>query len=555
MAGKKIKIISVNESSLVDLKAELYRKETQLKRNKVDGNQPKKAPIWQKKKESKVKTRNTGSETKSLKDKSYDKELEKSRLMLEAKSALYDKLSNGEIEVPSDEDEQDGRFLVDFHKKSLPKNVDEVDKSNIDNPEDTPVATSPDKEWVEYVDSFGRSKMCLRKDLPLMKEKDENVKLKSLEESKLTLLSDDMRRDMIRKKWEEEVQEALDKPVGPVHYQDMMFGETRQHGVGYYKFSKVEEERQEQQTALNKLRAQTEQQRNKREKLLEKRKAAMDARLAKIRARKQQKLHEAGAVEDTQEEEEKTDEITIEDTEEEKEENEVMIGAMVERIRNKTTKFDNKNEWEKKKVDLERFDKPKKKTPSYDPRSERNPEFAPPSFYEKTSETPKKFSETKWEGGNQGVEEETQNVSVSQDRTSGFIQHQYTLNNQETSEDDHNTNSSQYSNIATQNYQPIFSNTNPYVQNTNFIPPNTHPNLHTTFPNLPPPPFPNLPPPPSHTFPPPNIPPPFFPPPVQIPPQYPIPYLPPSIPKNQQYPNVPQKPVSPKMCILYKETK
>ena len=82
---------------------------------------------------------------------------------------------------------------------------------------------NPDDEWVEYVDSFGRSKMCLRKDLPQMKEKDEKVKLKSLEESKLTLLSDDMRREMIRKRWEEEVQEALDKPVGPVHYQDILF--------------------------------------------------------------------------------------------------------------------------------------------------------------------------------------------------------------------------------------------------------------------------------------------------------------------------------------------
>lgn len=35
---------------------------------------------------------------------------------------------------------------------------------------------------VEYVDSFGRSKMCLRKDLPEMKKKDENVRMKSLEE-------------------------------------------------------------------------------------------------------------------------------------------------------------------------------------------------------------------------------------------------------------------------------------------------------------------------------------------------------------------------------------
>lgn len=38
-----------------------------------------------------------------------------------------------------------------------------------------------------------------------------------------------MKRELIRKKWEQEVQEALDKPVGPVHYQDILFdGESCQ---------------------------------------------------------------------------------------------------------------------------------------------------------------------------------------------------------------------------------------------------------------------------------------------------------------------------------------
>jgi hypothetical protein len=32
-----------------------------------------------------------------------------------------------------------------------------------------------------------------------------------------------MKRELIRKKWEQEVQDALDKPVGPVHYQDILF--------------------------------------------------------------------------------------------------------------------------------------------------------------------------------------------------------------------------------------------------------------------------------------------------------------------------------------------
>ena len=38
-----------------------------------------------------------------------------------------------------------------------------------------------------------------------------------------TLLSDDMRREIIRKNWEKEVEQTLDKPMGPIHYQDVLF--------------------------------------------------------------------------------------------------------------------------------------------------------------------------------------------------------------------------------------------------------------------------------------------------------------------------------------------
>ena len=37
------------------------------------------------------------------------------------------------------------------------------------------------------------------------------------------LLSEDMRRELMRQKWEKEEEEALNKPVGPVHYQDIRF--------------------------------------------------------------------------------------------------------------------------------------------------------------------------------------------------------------------------------------------------------------------------------------------------------------------------------------------
>ncbi len=37
------------------------------------------------------------------------------------------------------------------------------------------------------------------------------------------LLSDDMRREMLRQKWEKEEQEMLDGPAGPIHYANVQW--------------------------------------------------------------------------------------------------------------------------------------------------------------------------------------------------------------------------------------------------------------------------------------------------------------------------------------------
>ena len=95
----------------------------------------------------------------------------------------------------------------------------------------------------------------------------------------------------------------------------------------------------------------------------------MDARLAKIRERKQRKLREAGLLDNTQEvqtqeentqQEENTEEdntqemsnLSGEGEETEGDESEKFIGTMIHRIRNKSTKIDKAhlNEWEKGKV-------------------------------------------------------------------------------------------------------------------------------------------------------------------------------------------------------------
>lgn len=42
-----------------------------------------------------------------------------------------------------------------------------------------------------------------------------------------TLLSEDMRRELQRQEWEREEEEAMSKPVGPIHYEDI-------RGQGYH---------------------------------------------------------------------------------------------------------------------------------------------------------------------------------------------------------------------------------------------------------------------------------------------------------------------------------
>lgn len=38
---------------------------------------------------------------------------------------------------------------------------------------------------------------------------------------KKTLLSEDMRRELQRQEWEREEEEALKRPMGPIHYEDI----------------------------------------------------------------------------------------------------------------------------------------------------------------------------------------------------------------------------------------------------------------------------------------------------------------------------------------------
>ncbi|NWV33311.1 CC174 protein, partial [Grantiella picta] len=393
---RRKKPLDVAASSLVDLKAELFRKQEQFKKEKLlkdagvfakPRTSNKKPSIWTK--------QNTGVVNRAAKDveqKAEDQDiLDKSRKKLEEKAKLYEKMTKGDF---PDEETED-LYLVDFTQKIIDKQHEvqelhqseaagktserDTDEEETQPEADIPPPEDPDEEWVDYVDFLGRSRRCMKKDLPSLLKMDQELQGKRQEPDGNTLLSEDMRRELQRQQWEKEEEEALRKPMGPIHYEDIRENEARQLGVGYFAFSRDQELRHKQRATLDMLREQTVDQRNKREQLKEKRKAALDARLSKLRARKIKKLREAGLEEEAEKlekggmvkaaaEEPEPPRVTaasrkVEVVIQERRDTKPGVPYVREWDKGKELMF---GQWEKKQEEL---------------RDERDPEFAPPSDY------------------------------------------------------------------------------------------------------------------------------------------------------------------------------
>ncbi|KAM4820866.1 coiled-coil domain-containing protein 174 [Thomomys bottae] len=314
---RRKKPLEVAASSLVDLKAELFRKQEEFKQEKLlkdsgvvgkPKTTAKKPSIWSK--------QNTGVSNRAERDAEQkleeQKTLDKAREKLEEKAKLYEKMTKGDF---IDEEVED-MYLVDFTQKIIDRRremgafganrepLKEVERDDDDDdsnlPErEIPPPQDPSEEWVDYVDSLGRSRRCMRKDLPDLLEMDKNLqgRLFVSPANEKTLLSEDMRKELQRQQWEEEEREALKRPVGPVHYEDIRENEARQLGVGYFAFAQDKELRNKQMKTLEMLREQTTDQRTKRENIKEKRKAMLEARLSKLRQKKMKKNKDDGAEE------------------------------------------------------------------------------------------------------------------------------------------------------------------------------------------------------------------------------------------------------------------
>ncbi|XP_066593817.1 coiled-coil domain-containing protein 174 [Prorops nasuta] len=261
------KKINVNFSSLVGLKAELLRKQAEVKEAKNIGIPVQTTAKLKTKHKRKVQDPNEKEEGKEKLLNAKDvKEHKKSKLMLEAKSRLYEKLKKNK--------RNNENFLVDFKNKSSDESEDEHLKMS-DN-EDSDV--DPENDWVDYQDCFGRTRKCLRRDLSLMQQKDDLVRNQIIKPEKAnneyieknestTMYEKEPDIEIRRKKWEEQTTKLADK--ANIHYQDILFDEARAHGVGYYAFAQDEEIRAKQQENLLKLRKETEQKQKKAQELRE----------------------------------------------------------------------------------------------------------------------------------------------------------------------------------------------------------------------------------------------------------------------------------------------
>ncbi|XP_032370288.1 coiled-coil domain-containing protein 174 isoform X1 [Etheostoma spectabile] len=295
---KKKKPFDVTASSLVDLKAELYRKQEQFKQEKLghentgagltSKSKLKKPNVWSK--------QNAGVSARAEKDAEQLNEeqcsLDTSKRRLEEKAKLYEQMTKGDFP----DEETEGLFLVDFTQKIIDKKREtlaqkETERENEERENSSPVPPpqNPDEEWVDYVDALGRSRRCMKKDLPGFKKMDQDLHGKGKASADKTLLSEDMRRELQRQEWEREEEEAMKRPIGPIHYEDIRGQEARDLGVGYFAFAQDEEQRRKQRETLDMLRDQTTDQRTKREQLKDKRQVILQARLSKVRQRKMKK--------------------------------------------------------------------------------------------------------------------------------------------------------------------------------------------------------------------------------------------------------------------------
>lgn len=383
MQKEKIDTKTHNSASLVELKAELFKKQEEFKLQKLSSDTAgyiRGKPSSCQKKPSLFSKKNSGVTDRAEKD--YEEKLEeedvfeRSKRSLENKALLYDQFADGG-EIP--EEDGSGLYLVDFQKKALNDVFERRERAR------------------EEKDKVHQNDVCQMFEPTIVAENDNKCEKR---ETVPNLVPINMLPEIQRQNWEKLELENMEKE-GPIHYADIQHNEVRTHGVGFYKFDKDEKARQEQMEQLVNLREQTKEERSKSERIKEKRKATLAARLAKVKQRKRQKL----GLSDTEEE-------NIEkDNDDKLAEQKKVEPEPLTRDDSWRTKIQSTREWDRgKQVPVVQSEEAWLEKQ----RAERDSEFAPPTFYYEERTVQKPYSSGNQVGKFANIDEVTEQM-VSDD--------------------------------------------------------------------------------------------------------------------------------------------
>ncbi|KAJ3107882.1 hypothetical protein HDU97_002814 [Phlyctochytrium planicorne] len=336
---KKKEIQNLSATSVVDLKAELFKTQESFEKEKLKAGST--AIRATSSKVYKKSDSNKGVAERSSKDleesSSEHNALQASYVALQRKSKEYESLKRkaeaGEDverelnkkritdgkkrfgqreEEGSDSDhdapvEPEKGVLVDFLQKSVAKKMLDGNKKKRkgrgdDDDDDEEEEKDEADPWVETVDQFGRTKIVRKSQADAMKPTETFVKASNATSTSdfdggPTMVSADMKLQMERENWEAGAR-AEAEAVEPKHFEAGK--EIRNLGVGFYAFSREESERERQMADLKRIREQTVKSRDKahlakdaRKERLEERRALLKERSLKAKAKDRQPVEEA----------------------------------------------------------------------------------------------------------------------------------------------------------------------------------------------------------------------------------------------------------------------
>ncbi|KAI9473895.1 MAG: hypothetical protein EXX96DRAFT_602304 [Benjaminiella poitrasii] len=276
--NKSKEISNVSATTAVGLKAELaqhiedFEKVRSTQGKQVQAQRPKaKATVWTRQNKG-VQDRNQRDEQKRLPTVEADV-LARSRQQLEKKAKIYEAMRSGQIQY--DQDDEEKMPLIDFDRKYLEERELQQSKKESERKKKKRRTDNDDDPWVEFEDEFGRTRIVRRSQLPEHTSSHSDHSDDDEDDS-------DMAKNSAYAAYRPDF-EAADR-TDMNHYEADR--EIRTKGVGFYRFSKDEQERHEQMEKLKQMREETENARKSAANVSSKRKQMMAQNAEKIRARR-----------------------------------------------------------------------------------------------------------------------------------------------------------------------------------------------------------------------------------------------------------------------------